>query len=117
MSKERIYRVTFEQHTQCQIVEFVFHCWAPNAPEAKRLARVKWDARSTAYNGRIPHMFHLEAHRADTQIMEDLRVVNDEGRAIYGWNTMWVFIATSTRTWRVNGINKYGPKAGLPYYL
>ena len=116
MKTERIYTVSFERHADCRIDEIVFNCWAYDAQDAKRIAREKWEHRNKANYGRIPHMFGLEAHRAESQVMDDLRVVNDEKRVICGWDAMWTFIMTSSRTWRVNGINKYGPKAGRPYW-
>ena len=116
MKTERIYTVSFERHADCRIDEIILNCWAYNAQDAKRIARETWENRNAATHGRIPHMFGLEAHRASTQVMEDLRVKDWRGQERTGWDAMWSFIMTGTRTWRVNGINKYGPKAGRPYW-
>ena len=99
MAKDHIYAVSFQREANNMIDQIVYHCWAQNAPEAKRLARNAWETRQ-AGKAKIPHMFHLEAHRAETQVMEDLRVVNWNGSEITGWNTMHTFIMTHTMSRR-----------------
>ena len=93
MAKDRIYTVSFRREANNMIDWFVYHLWAQNAPEAKRLARKAWETR---YAGQrhVPHMFWLEAHRAETQDIDSLRVTNWMDREITGWNTMHTFIMT-----------------------
>ena len=89
--KDHIYTVKFTRELNNNIDDLTFNCWAVNAQEAKRLARETWETRH-AGKSRIPHMFHLEAHRADTQVMENLRATNWMHQDITGWDTMWTFI-------------------------
>ena len=106
----RIYYVTFEVHKDCKVYNYIFHCWAWNATEAKQLAKDAWALSHKS------HQFHLYAHRSNAPDDQFLRVI--------GWNGITYsgkmacidrFICTDFRTWRVNGINKYGPNAGLHY--
>ena len=93
--QERIYAVSFVREANNKIDHLVFHCWALNAPDAKQKAKTAWEARYQAnHRGKIPHMFHLEAHRAETQDIENLRVVNWLDREITGDNVMNTFIMT-----------------------
>lgn len=93
MAKDRIYAVSFRREANNMIDWFVYHLWAQNAPEAKRLARKAWETR---YAGQrhVPHMFWLEAHRADAQDVADLRVKNWLDREITGDNVMYSFFMT-----------------------
>lgn len=91
--KDRIYTVTFTREANNMIDKIVFNCWAVSVPDAKRIARETWEVRHRG-KGKTPHMFHLEAHRASTQTMEDLRVTNWMHQDITGWDTMWTFIKT-----------------------
>ena len=100
MKTERIYTVSFQRQANSRIDEIVFNCWAYSVQDAKQVAREAWDTRNAASHGRIPHMFHLEAHRADTQVLEDLRVKNWYGNEIAGWNAMFSFIMTDSRARR-----------------
>lgn len=93
MVKDRLYAVSFQREANNMIDQIVYHCWALNAPDAKRIARTAWETR-LARNRHIPHMFHLEAHRAETQDIENLRVVNWLDREITGDNVMHTFIMT-----------------------
>ena len=93
--KDRIYTVTFTREANNLIDDITFNCWAVSAPDAKRLAKQTWETRHRG-KPKTPHMFHLEAHRACTQNMEDLRVTNWAHREITGWDTMWTFIRTHT---------------------
>ena len=99
MRKDRIYAVTFRREANNKIDSLVYHCWAQNAPEAKRLARTAWETRCIA-NGRkkVPHMFWLEAHRAQSQNVEDLRVKNWLQHEIAGNDVMHMFIMTKSFT-------------------
>lgn len=107
MRKDHLYRVSFERHIDCKIDSLVFHCWAMNATEAKQIARTTWEARHRS-SKRVPFMFHLEAHRADSQHVEGLRVTDWLQREFNGMDAMYAFWMIDTRTWRVNGRNLYG---------
>ena len=97
MKAERIYTVSFERQANGRIDQIVMNCWAYNVQDAKRIASETWNNRYEATHGRRPpHMFHLEAHRADTQVMEDLRVKDWRGLERTGWDAMWSFIMTET---------------------
>lgn len=107
-----IYYVTFEKHVCCRIDAMIFHCDAKNAKEAKDICRATWEAR-----GFKPHQFHLYAHKSRISDPDLLSVRSWDSKVYKGANVMDRFICTETRTWRVNGINKYGPNAGLHYRL
>lgn len=99
MRKDHIYRVSFERHINCHIESMVFHCWAQNAKEAKETARETWYHRNQS-NHKVPFMFHLEAHRADVQNVEDLRVVDWLQREFTGMNVMYQFRMLRSHCWR-----------------
>lgn len=96
MKTERIYTVSFQRQANSRIDEIVINVWAYNVQDARRIACETWENRNAANHGRIPHMFHLEAHRAETQVMEDLRVKNWLGKELTGWDAMWTFIMTDS---------------------
>jgi hypothetical protein len=100
MAKDRIYAVSFQREANNKIDQITFHCWAPNAPEAKTFARNAWETRYRANHlgHKIPHMFHLEAHRAESQNIHGLRVKNWLDREITGDDVMHTFIMTHTVT-------------------
>ena len=110
MAYGRIYYVTFEMHKDCKIYNYIFHCWAWDAKEAKDIAKRAWEKNHEA------HQFHMYAHRSKAPDSQFLRV--------RGWNGMIhsgkeecldKFICLDFRAWRVNGINQYGPRAGQRY--
>jgi hypothetical protein len=105
-----IYIVTFEKHVNCQIHDMVFHCEAKNAKEAVALAKQAWIDQCFK-----PHQFHLHAVKSRIQDIEKLRVRGWTGKEYSGSYVMNSFFCTDFRTWRVNGINQYGPKAGQHY--
>lgn len=90
---DRLYTVTFTQELNNCIDQFAFACWAQNVADAKRLARTSWETRHAGQR-KIPHMFHLEAHRAASQNPEDLRLVNWLGTERAGYDAMWSFVRT-----------------------
>ena len=106
----RIYFVTFEIHRDCKIFDYVFHCWAYDAKEAKELAKKAWS------EGHKSHQFHLYAKRSKAPDDKFLKVVCWQGTAFSGKDCIDKFLCTDFRTWRVNGINQYGTNKGLPYW-
>lgn len=106
-----IYFVTFELHQACKINDMIFHCEAKNAKEAKEIAKKFW----SSLHGMKGHQFHLYAHKSAIQDVDLLRVRGWDGTEYKGQYVMNHVFCTDFRTWRVNGINKYGPKAGQHY--
>ena len=106
-----IYFVTFEKHVCCRIDQMVFHCEAKNAKEAVKIAKETWENY-----GFKPHMFHLYGHKSRIQDADLLRVKAWDSKEYSGQYVMNNFFCVDTRTWRVNGINQYGTKKGLPYW-
>lgn len=107
-----IYFVTFEIHVACKINEMIFHCEAKNATEAKENAKKFW----YSLNGlKQHHMFHIYAKKSNIQDVNLLRVRGWEGTEYKAGYVMNHAFCTDFRSWRVNGINKYGTKAGQHY--
>lgn len=91
--RERLYIISFRKEECNMIDQIVFHCWAESVQDAKKKASATWENRNKIH-GHVPHMFHLEAHRATSQNVEDLRVVNWIGSEITGADVMHTFITT-----------------------
>lgn len=107
-----IYFVTFEKHVNCRIDDMIFHCEAKNAKEAVQIAKEYWQK----YDFK-PHQFHLYAKKSRIQDPDLLQVHLWNGETRKGAALMNNFYCVDFRTWRVNGINKYGPRAGQHYRL
>ena len=105
----KIYFVTFEAHRNCTIYDYIFHCWAYDAKEAKEIAKEAWAKDHDA------HQFHLYAKYSRAPMDKCLKVISWKGNAFTGSECIDKFICTDLRTWRVNGINQYGTKKGLHY--
>jgi len=105
----KIYFVTFEVHRDCQIFDYIFHCRAWDAKEAKELARDAW------IKDHKRHQFHMYAKKSSMPAEEFLNVRSWHGDTFSGEKCMNKFICTDFRTWRVDGINQYGTNKGLPY--
>ncbi len=103
-----IYFVTFEIHENCKIKYMIFHCEAKNANEAKEACKKFW----SSLHGIKGHQFHMYAKKSRIQDVSFLRVKGWEGTEYSGDYCMNHVFCTDFRTWRVNGINKYGPRAG-----
>lgn len=103
----KIYIVTFERHINCQIRDMVFHCEAQNAKEAVQIAKDKWFCDS--------HQFHIHATKSRIQDPSLLSVHTWNNHNVSGTDCLGYFYCTDFRTWRVNGINQYGTKAGQHY--
>lgn len=114
-----IYYVTFEKHVDCTVKTVFFHCDAKNATEAKEKCRKAWydlfPSVSPLKPKKVPYQFHLYAKRSTIQDISLLRIVNWANKELHGDEVFNHFITVDTRTWRVNGINKYGVKAGQHY--
>lgn len=106
-----IYFVTFEIHESCKIKDYVFHCEAKNAKEAKEAAKKFWSSLC----GIKGHQFHLYAKKSNIQDVSLLRVRGWNGTEYSSEYCMNHVFCTDIRTWRVNGINQYGVRAGLHY--
>ena len=89
---ERLYTVSFERQAGGMIDQITFICFAESVQDAKQKARDAWDNMYPAK--KVPHMFHLEAHRSGTKNVDDLRVTNWMKNEITGSSTMWRFIKT-----------------------
>lgn len=86
-----LYNVKFVQQFHGYIDHINYNCFAQNIDDAKRIARKAWE---TQHQRKVPHMFHLEVHRASSQNIEDLRVTTWLGKELAGADTMWKFIKT-----------------------
>lgn len=64
-----IYYVTFDTQRNRCTSEWIFHCEAKNALEAKETAKLLWAER-----GHKEHMFHLYAKKSRIQDMDLLKV-------------------------------------------
>ena len=106
-----IYIVTFEIHESCKIKDMVFHCEAKNAKEATAIAKSFW----SSLNGIKGHQFHLHAVKSRSQDTALLKVHGWDGKEYSGDYCMNHVFCTDFRTWRINGINQYGVKAGQHY--
>lgn len=97
MAKDHLYAVSFHREANNMIDWFVYHCWAQNASEAKILTRRAWETRYRAQRAKkIPHMFWLEAHRTESQNIDDLLVKNWLGKERVGADAMWSFVMTQS---------------------
>ena len=108
MAYGRIYYVTFDAQKDCKIYDYIYHVWAWDAKEAKELAKIAWK------KDHKEHQFHLYAHRSKAPNNEFLRVIGWKGNTYSGEDCL-EFICTDIRSWRINGINQYGPRAGQHY--
>ena len=99
-----IYFVTFEIHENCQIKDYIFHCEAKNAKEAKETARKFW----SSLRGIKGYQFHLYGKKSNIQDISLLRVRGWNGTEYSGEYVMNHAFCTNFRTWRVNGRNLYG---------
>ena len=100
MSK-KIYFVTFEIHKNCTVYNYIYHCEASTAKEAKEIARVEW-------SGRKGYQFHLYGKKSNIQNADLLRVKSVFGREYSGSEVIGMYIPLDLRTWRVDGRNLYG---------
>lgn len=106
-----IYFVTFDIQQACKINEMIYHCDASNAKEAKESAKKYW----ASLHGIKGHQFHLYAKKSNIQDANLLLVRGWEGTEYHGEYVMNHVFCTSSRSWRINGINQYGTKKGLHY--
>lgn len=63
----KVYFVTFEIHRNCAINNYIYHCEASTAKEAKEIARYYWNSE----NG---HQFHLYGKKSNVQNADLLKV-------------------------------------------
>ena len=97
---KKIYFVTFEIHRNCTIYNYIYHCEAATAKEAKEIARNNWKTK----NG---HQFHLYGKKSNVQNVDLLKVRSALGREYSGSDVIGRYIIIDQRTWRVNGRNLY----------
>lgn len=90
---QRIYTVTFVREANNMIDHFEFFCLAQNVSQAKETARDAWNTKVYT-NGKVPHMFHLEAHRFVSTNIADVYVKDWLDREIIGEDAMGRFIMT-----------------------
>lgn len=111
----RIYYVTFEKRLNCTIYNYIFHCYANNANEAKEICRKAWadlhPQKKSFRPEKIPHQFSMYAHRSGINNPELLKVINWKGQEVKGQSVIGAFIMPDFHAWRVNGRNLYGVSA------
>ena len=98
----KIYFVEFDTKECRTIYNYVFHCIASNAKEAREKAREAWYT-----NGETCHMFHVYAKKSLISNPEYLRVRNCMGQEIKGADVLDRFILCDLKPWRVNGRKLY----------
>lgn len=104
MDKSRkIYIVTFEIHHNCQIVDFVYYCYATNAKEACNICKYNWRGDG--------HQFHVHAVKSNVQDVELLKINNWKSKYICGKDLIGKYWNIGFKTWR------YKTKTGYEYPL
>ena len=97
MRRNYIYIVTFDMHKDCRIYDYIYHCMAPNAKEACKIAREAWHSDS--------YQFHIHAVKSRIQNLNMVTVRNEYGREYHGSDAMDKFICTHSVTWRYKASN------------
>jgi len=70
----KIYYVTYDIQSVAyrETKQYVFHCFADTAKEAKELCKVEWSKLFNAPKAKAPHQFHLYAHKSRIQDVDML---------------------------------------------
>ena len=97
---KKIYYVTFdiERRAFRETSEYIYHCMAENAKEAKEICKAEWPTLHNAYRAKIPHQFHLYAHASRIQDVDLLGCRTWKNVPIRGAECLG-FICTGVRRW------------------
>lgn len=100
---EKIYIVTFEIHRNCQIIDYVYYCYAVNAKEACNYCKYYWKGDG--------HQFHVHAVKSRIQDAKLLKINNWKSQYIWGEDLIGKYWMLGSKTWR------YKTEAGYKYPL
>lgn len=97
----KIYCVTFDVQSFAfrETKDYIFHCMANTAKEAKDLCKAEWPKLFNAPNAKVPHQFHLYARASKIQDDELLGCRTWFGAPIRG-KDCFGFICTAARRWQ-----------------
>lgn len=97
----KIYYVTFDVQSYSfrETKDYIFHCMASTAKEAKDICKAEWPKLFNAPNAKVPHQFHLYAHVSRIQDDELLGCRTWVGAPIRG-KDCFGFICTAVRRWQ-----------------
>lgn len=98
---KKIYFVTFDTQRASirETSQYVFHCLADNASEAKELCKAAWPKLHSAYNAKVPHQFHLHAKRSRIQDADLLGCRSWANVPVRGRDCL-DFVCTSVTRWQ-----------------
>ena len=96
----KIYYVTFdtESVSSRETKHYLFHCFAGTAKEAKDICKTEWQKLFTVREMKIPHQFHMYAHKCNTQDVDMLGCRTWKDAPIRGKDCLDI-ICTGTTRW------------------
>lgn len=97
----KIYYVKFDTQSVSfrETKHYYFHCFANTAKEAKDLCKAEWPKLFNAPNPKIPHQFHMYAHKSGIQDVDMLGCRTWKDAPIRGEDCLG-FICTDVTRWK-----------------